>query len=124
MYNEGFYDLTLGDTNCIINSADFILEITVDGELKTVNFYTSTGIDDYPTDVDWVNIITDTLKTFYGIGDIVVDYQKNTIQIFNTCVTGTTCNPGNTNLLSDAKITINLIIDYDISCVSCDLPTI
>lgn len=124
MYNEGFYDLTLGDTNCIINSADFILEITVDGELKTVNFYTSTGIDDYPTDVDWVNIITDTLKTFYGIGNIVVDYQKNTIQIFNTCVTGTTCNPGNTNLLSDAKITINLIIDYDISCVSCDLPTI
>ena len=122
MYNEGFYDLTFDDTNCKINSADFILETTVDGELKTVNFYTSTGIDDYPSDLDWVTIVTDTLKTYDGIGDIVVDYQKNTIQIFNTCVlTGSSCNQQNVNLLSDAKITINLIIDYDISCVTCGL---
>lgn len=121
MYNEGFYDLTFDDTNCKINSAEFILEITVDGELKTINFYSSIGIEDYPSDVDWVNTIVDTLKTFEGIGDVIVDYQKNTIQIFNTCVTGTACNLGNTNLLSDAKITISLVIDYNISCVSCGL---
>ena len=123
MYNEGFYDLTFDDTNCIINSADFILEVEVDNELKSINFYTSTGLEDFPTDVDWVNIVVDTLKSYEGIGDVIIDYSKNTIQIFNNCVTtGSTCNPQKLNLLSDAKITINLTIDYDISCVYCGIP--
>lgn len=123
MYNEGFYDLTFDDTNCKINSADFILEVSVDGELKTINFYSSTGINDYPSDVLWVNTIVETLKTYEGIGDVIISYENNTIQIFNTCVTtGSTCNPQNINLLTDAKVTINLLIDYDISCEFCGLP--
>lgn len=123
MYNEGFYDLTFDDTNCKVNSAEFILEVSVDGELKQINFYSSTGINDFPTDVLWVDTVVTTLKTFEGIGDVIVNYSENTIQIFNTCITtGSTCNPQNVNLLSDAKVTINLLIDYDISCVYCGLP--
>ena len=123
MFNEGFYDLTFDDTNCKLNTAQFILETSVDGVLKQINFYSSSGITDYPTDVLWVNTIVDTLKTYEGIGDVLIDYQKNTIQIFNNCITtGSTCNPQNVNLLTDAKITINLLIDYDISCEFCGLP--
>lgn len=122
MYSEGFYDLTFDDSNCEVNSAIFTLEVTVDGELKTIDFYNSTNINDYPSDVDWVNIIVDTLKTFEGIGDVLVNYDNNTIQIFNTCKkTDTSCNQQNINLLSDAKITVNLIINYDISCETCGL---
>ena len=122
MYNEGFYDLTFEDTNCIINSAEFALEITVNGELNTVVFYTSTGIDDYPSDEEWITALVDELETFEGIGDVIIDEEKNTIQIFNSCISGTTCNPSNTNLLSDANVIVNLVIDYDISCDYCGLP--
>ena len=123
MFNEGYYDLTFDDTNCKLNTAQFVLETSVDGETKQVNFYSSSGITDFPSDVFWVNTIVETLKTYDGIGDVLIDYQKNTIQIFNTCITtGSTCNPQNVNLLSDAKVTINLLIDYDISCEFCGLP--
>ena len=123
MFNEGFYDLTFDDTNCKLNTADFILETSVDGELKQVNFYSSSGITDYPSDVLWVDTVVETIKTYEGIGNVVIDYQKNTIQIFNTCITtGSTCNPTNVNLLTDAKIIINLLINYDVSCEFCGLP--
>jgi surface protein len=123
MFNEGYYDLTFDDINCKLNTAQFILETSVDGEYKQINFYSSSGITDFPSDVLWVNTVVETIKTYEGIGDVIVDYQKNTIQIFNTCVTtGSTCNQQNVNLLSDAKITINLLIDYDISCEFCGLP--
>lgn len=124
MYNEGFYDLTFDDTNCVVNSAEFTLQVFVDGETKDINFYTSSGITDFPSDVVWVDTVVNTLKSFNGIGEVVVNYQNNTIQIFNTCITtGSTCNQQNVNLLSDAKITINLLINYDISCVSCGITT-
>ncbi len=124
MYNEGFYDLTLGDVNCVVNSAKFTATLNVNDVVKNIEFYTSNDITDFPSDVLWVETIVDNLKTFDGIGDVIVDYTTNTIQISNSCGTvGSTCNPQTINTLSDVKVIINLLIDYDISCVSCDGPT-
>jgi hypothetical protein len=122
MYNEGYYDLTYDDLNCIITSGIFVLKTTVDGEEKQVTFYNSTGLSDYPTDIEWTNTIIDTLKSYEGIGDVIINYEDNTIKIDTICTnTGSSCNPTYQNTLADAKIEINLLIYYNISCVECDV---
>lgn len=120
MYNEGFFDLSSGDTNCIINSATFTLDMTVDGVNSQTVFYTSTGIDDYPTDEDWVNAITTQLFTYTGITSVETDLVNNKIIIRSGCITGGTgCQQFTTTQLDDVRVIINLIIDYDISCEEC-----
>ena len=51
MYNEGFYDLTLGDVNCVVNSAKFTATLNVNDVVKNIEFYTSNGLTDFPSDV-------------------------------------------------------------------------
>jgi hypothetical protein len=85
MYNEGFYDLTSGDTNCVVDSADFILEITIGEETKQETFYNSTGILDFPTDQLWGETLKALLETFTGIGDVTVDFINNKVTITNDC---------------------------------------
>lgn len=120
MYNEGFFDLSSGDTNCIINSATFTLDMTVDGVNSQTVFYTSTGIDDYPTDEDWVNAITTQLFTYTGITSVETDLVNNKIIIRSGCITGGTgCQQFTTTQLDDVRVIINLVIDYDISCEEC-----
>jgi len=121
MFNEGFYDLTSGDTNCIVNSAEFNLQVIVGGDELTSTIYYSTGLDDYPSDVVWADSLKEILQTFNGIGDVTIDYVNNKITITNDCEEILkNCKTESYNLLNDTKITVNLIIDYNISCVECD----
>jgi hypothetical protein len=122
MYNEGFFDLTLNDDNCVINSGKFIIETNVNGEVKQQLFYTSIGLYDYPTDIEWVNNIKSMLLSYSDISEVEIDIVKNKITIVNNCNdTKKNCKPTKYNTLSDAKVILNLIIDYDISCVACNL---
>ena len=60
------------------------------------------------------------LLEYDGIGGVEFDLERNTIKIINNCSDTTkNCNPTFYNLLTDAKIIIDLLIDYDISCVTC-----
>ena len=60
------------------------------------------------------------LQTFVGIGDVTIDYVNNKITITNDCEEILkNCRTETYNLLNDTNITVNLIINYDISCVSC-----
>jgi hypothetical protein len=121
MFNEGFYDLTSGDTNCIVNSAEFNLQVIVGGDELTSTIYYSTGLDDYPSEVVWADTLKEMLQTFNGIGDVTIDYVNNKITITNDCEEiNKNCRKESYNLLNDTKITVNLIINYDISCVECD----
>ena len=120
MFNEGFFDLTSGDTNCILSSATFTIDVTVDGVNSQSLFYTSTGIDDYPTDDEWTDVIKDTLYGFSGISSVETNIEVNKVIIKSGCLTsGTSCQPTVTTQLDDARVIINLLIDYDIYCVSC-----
>ena len=122
MFNEGFFDLTSGDTNCILNSATFTIDVTVDGDNTQSLFYTSTGLDDYPTDDEWTDVIKNTLYGFSGISSVETNIEVNKVIIKSGCLTGgTSCQPTVTTQLDDARVIINLLIDYDISCVSCDV---
>ena len=123
MLNEGFYDLTFDDTNCILNTADFKAQVSVDGEIKEEIFYISFDLNDYPTDEEWVIVINNLLLQFPGIGNVEFDLEQNTIKIVNDCNSiNKDCKPTNSNSLADAKVLINLLIDYDISCEYCGLP--
>lgn len=120
MFNEGFFDLTSGNTGCILNSATFTVDITLNGVNQQNVFYTSTGIDDFPTDEQWVNAIKTLLFQFSGITTVETNIETNKITIKSGCITGGTgCQQVVTHQLDDARVIINLIIDYDISCVDC-----
>lgn len=120
MFIEGFFDLTSGDTNCIVNSAIFEVDITINGANSTNIFYTSTGIDDYPSDNEWADALSGVLLTFSGVSDVSINIEENKIIIENACTQGgTDCNPTTSNSLKDAHVVIKLNIEYDISCVSC-----
>ena len=64
------------------------------------------------------------LLTYPDIGEVDIDIVKNKITIVNDCKDiNKSCVPTKFNTLSDAKVIINLIINYDISCVECDVVT-
>lgn len=120
MFWEGYFDLTSGDTNCIINEADFIIQAQVGDEQKESVFYTSTGFNDYPSDLDWAEAIVDTLNTFLGISDVSIDLTQNRITIMGSCYDyEKNCQVELLNLLQDKQVIVDLKINYDISCVSC-----
>ena len=121
MFNEGFYDLTSGDTNCVVNTAQFSVQVTIGSDTRQEVFYTSTGLDDFPVDQDWGTALKSLLETFVGVGEVIIDYDNNKITITNDCEEiEKNCRKENYNLLNDTKIVTNIIIEYNISCVSCD----
>jgi len=120
MYLEGFADLTSGDTGCVVTSADFTVQAIVGSQSAETVFYSSTGITDYPSDVQYVNAIEQILESFIGIDDVTIILNDNKITITNNCTEiQKNCGTQFNNLLQDTLITINLLIDYDISCISC-----
>jgi hypothetical protein len=108
---EGYYDLTSGFTNCILNQAIFEAIITLSGNTYTIPFYTGTSYNDVPSYQKWADIIYNTLSTIDGIGSISIDIPNNKISVSTDC---------NSEVqLSDVGFSVDMNIDYDISCVSC-----
>lgn len=122
MYMEGFTDLTSGDTNCIINDATFSIYAQIGSQSAQTEFYTSSGSTDYPSDQLWADTIVKTLDSFIGVSGTTVDIINNRITITTACEEiPKGCEIQVINQLQDNEVIVNLIIDYDISCVSCDL---
>jgi hypothetical protein len=124
MYLEGFTDLASGNTNCIINEAIFSIYTQVGSQSAQTEFYTSSGSTDYPSDIVWAQTITDALDSYYGISGTTVDITNNRVQIYTTCEdVPKNCIIEPVNPLQDTQVIVNLVIDYDISCVYCPPPT-
>ena len=120
MYYEGYNDLTSGDTNCIINEAIFSIYAQIGSQSAQTQFYTSSGSTDYPSDQLWANTIIDTLDSFIGVSGTTVDIISNRITITTVCdEVSKDCTTQLINPLQDNQVIVNLVIDYDISCVSC-----
>jgi hypothetical protein len=111
MLVEGFYDLTSGDTNCILNQASFYLETNLNGDIKGIGVYVSSGITDFPSDEYFYNTLKFVLETYDGIDLASINAVDNTLSV------NTVCNPSIS--LIDANLTVSLSVSYDISCVSC-----
>jgi hypothetical protein len=120
MYLEGFYDLTSGDTNCIINDATFSIYAEIGPQSAETVFYVSSGSTDYPSDQLWADTIINTLDSFIGVSGTTVDVISNRVTITTTCEdVPKGCTTEIVNSLQDSEVIVKLIIDYDISCVSC-----
>ena len=71
-------------------------------------------------DTLWAQTITDTLDSFVGISGTTVDITNNRITIKTTCEDiPKGCVIAPLNPLQDNQVIVNLVIDYDISCVIC-----
>jgi hypothetical protein len=120
MYFEGYADLTSGDTGCVITSSEFTVQAIVGSQSAETVFYTSTSIDDYPSDDEYVAAVDQILESFIGIDDVTIVLNDNKITITNDCTEiQKNCGAQFINLLQDTPITVNLLIDYNISCITC-----
>ena len=117
MFFEGFYDLTSGETNCILNQAIFIAEVVVGGVSSDTVYYTSSSLGDYPSDNDWFNAIEGLLLSYPQIGNVIFSSTSNTVTI------ETECSEGGLSV-NDTSVTVNFKITYDISCTCGITPVI
>ena len=57
MFDEGFTEVTYGNSGCVLINATFTARVTILGDGitidETVNFYNSTNVYDYPSDNQW-----------------------------------------------------------------------
>ena len=109
MLNEGFIDITSGYTNCILNSAIFTCDITLNGSAFTQTFYTATTLNDVPQDIVWQETIESMLSGITQIQSYQVDLLNNTLTLTSKCV-------GDEDPLSDADFSLELNIIYDVEC--------
>lgn len=111
MLNDGYNDLTSGNTSCSLISADYTVKVSVNplGLTTSQSFYTATSLIDAPSDNLYYDTVVDLLNTIPGIGVIMVDSANNQITIQTSTDSST---------LDGQEIIIELIIVYDIICLS------
>ena len=109
MVSEGFYDLTVGRTNCVLSTAVYQATLEISGNTYQQNFYTGTTLTDVPTEAQWIEALENLLTTIPGVGSYNFDVVNNKIVVKSDC-------DGNTDDLKDSEFIIGLNIDYDIYC--------
>ena len=111
MLNDGYNDLTSGNTSCSLISADYTVKVSVNplGLTTSQSFYTATSLIDAPSDNLYYDTVVDLLNTIPGIGIITVDSANNQITIQTSTDSST---------LDGQEIIVELIIVYDIICLS------
>ena len=117
MLIEGFKDLTVGDTNCILNSAVFEVEVTLSGVTTSSTaqtFYTATTLSDFPADNLYYDTVKILLLSYSGITYVDIEPIENKITI------GTISNPPQEYI--DTEVIVGVKVYYDISCKACGPP--
>ena len=111
MLNEGFDDLTTGNTNCDLVTTEFYAKIQVQpiGIVLEELFFTGTSLIQPPSDSLWYSTIESMLESIYGIGNVTVNQLTNEITI-ETDRSETS--------LNGQEVIIELIIVYDIMCLT------
>ena len=111
MLNEGYYDLTTGNTSCDLVSATFTVKVSVNPEGLTTSqdFFISTSLIQAPSDNLYYDTVKQLLLSVPGVGNVTIDQLNNQITIETS--------RGNDSLQGQ-EIIIDLIIVYDIMCLS------
>lgn len=113
MLFEGFYDLTVGDNNCVMNQAIFTAVVELSGVTSSAVFYTSNSLDDFPYDNEFYDAVEQILLSTPGIDNVIFNSITNQVTINTGC-------DDQTVSLIDSEIQISVNIQYDITCESCD----
>ena len=111
MLNEGYVDLTSGNTNCSLISAQFIAKVSAQpaGINAQSTFFTATTLNNPPSDNLWYDTIKLLLLSIPGILSVTIDQLNNQITIAT--------NPAS-NSLDGQEIVVELAIEYDIMCLT------
>jgi hypothetical protein len=111
MMNEGFADLTSGNTNCDLVTAVYNAQVLVNplGTSISVPFFTATTLNVGPSDNLWYDTIRSILLGINGISSVIIDQLNNQITIQTS-----TSNFS----LNGQEIIIKLNIVYDIMCLT------
>lgn len=109
MVNEGFYDLTSGNTNCVLSSATYTAFVEVSGNTYTENFYTGSTLSDVPSNNLWVQTLESIVSGITGVSEYTINQVTNTVRLFSEC-------NGDVNVLSDSEFLMGIIINFDIYC--------
>ena len=108
MLNEGFFDLTIDDTNCILNYAVFENSVSLGGSVVSQQFYTGYTLNDFPSDNEWLTSIENLSESFPGIEDLTYILVDNYIKVSTDC-----------DYNGPKNFRVDTTIHYNISCVSC-----
>lgn len=109
MAYEGFYDLTSGNTNCILSTAIYTAYIEISGNTYEQQFFTGTTLNDVPSESQWIQSLENILSGIPGVGSYTFDTVNNKVVVKSSC-------DGTEDELSDSEFIIGLTIDYDIYC--------
>ena len=111
MLNEGYLDLTSGNSNCVLISAEFVAKVSVQPQgLNATNaFFTATTLNNPPSENLWYDTIQQLLLSIPGVLSVTIDQLNNQITIAT--------NPSE-NSLNNQEIIVELVIEYDIMCIS------
>ena len=111
MLNEGYVDLTTGNTNCSLISAIFTAKVSAQpiGLNAQNTFFTATTLNNPPSDNLWYDTIKQLLLSIPGILSVTIDQLNNQITIAT--------NPAS-NSLDGQEIIVELAIEYDIMCLT------
>ena len=111
MLNEGYFDLTSGNTNCNLVSANYFANVSMvpAGYSASTNFYTTTSLNDAPSDNLYYNNVRNLLLSIPGIGSVTINQLTNQITVSTI--------PGN-NAAIGQTIVIDIVIVYDIMCLT------
>jgi hypothetical protein len=111
MLNEGYNDLTTGNNGCDLINATFIAKISVNplGVVESQNFFTSTSLVQVPSDNQWYDTVKTLLLGISGVGNVTIDQINNQITIETS---------RNNTSLENQEIVIDLVIEYEIICLS------
>ena len=107
MLNQGFNYLTAGEVDCILNNAQFVLNLNIGSTAYTNIFYYTTSLLDVPSDDLYVTTLTNLLNQVPNLGAIDINLNNNTIKINTDCE----------KTLEGVEVKIDLKIIYDICCV-------
>jgi len=109
MVNEGFYDLTIGNTNCVLSSATYSATIEISGNTYEDVFYTGTTLTDVPTESIWVDALEGILSGITGVASYVINPTTNSVLVKSYC-------NGTENTLSESEFIVGIKINFNIFC--------
>jgi hypothetical protein len=103
MLNQGFQDVVGSNEDCILTQSEFTISVEVSGVTYSSTFYSGTTLLDVPTDTQYFQEIENLLLTIPNVTNVEINENTGEIKIFSED-------------LGNQKVSIELIIEYIISC--------
>jgi hypothetical protein len=116
MFNEGYYDVTNGNSGCNLVSATFSAKLVVQpyGTEVIEPFYVTNSLVVPPSDNTWQDTIKSMILKVKGVGNVIIDELNNKLIIISDIDNQDIVN----GTIAAINIKVYLLIDYEINCLT------